>query len=178
MVVLLDVPVRNHIAMGAPLGLHASASLSPSAPHPDLPAPTAHQARRPASYQRRRTASPSARALRGCGGPLRGCQATAPSGPVGRRTANRRQRGAAALPPPSTTGPLQRAAAGLLPLLPQRRAAVRKVAATGAASGGRRAAARLEQRSRSGCTSPRRAPSPVGSCPLHRFASDPVSTDG
>ena len=45
-------------------------------------------------------------------------------------------------------------------------------------SGGRRAAARPEQRSRSGCTSPRRAPSPVGSCPLHRFASDPVSTDG
>ena len=174
----LDVPVGYHIAMGAPLGLHASASSSPSAPHPDPPAPPAHQARRPASYQRRRTVSPRARALRGCGGPPRGCQATAPSGPAGCRTANRCQRGAAALPPPSTTGPLQRAAAGLLPLLPQRRAAVRKVAATGAASRGRRATARPEQRSRSGFTSPRRAPSPVGSCPLHRFASDPVSTDG
>ena len=174
----LDVPVGYHIAIGAPLGLRASASSSPSAPHPDPPAPPAHQARRPASYQRRRIASPRACALRGCGGPPRGCQATAPSGPAGRRTANRRQRGAAALPPPSTTGPLQSAAAGLLPLLPQRRAAVRKVAAAGAASGGRRAAARPEQRSRSGCTSPRRAPSPVGSCPLHRFASDPVSTDG
>ena len=52
----LDVPVEYHIAMGAPLGLHASASSSPSAPHPDPPAPPAHQARRPASYQRRCTA--------------------------------------------------------------------------------------------------------------------------
>ena len=92
--------------------------------------------------------------MRGCGGPPRGRQATAPSGPAGRRTANRRPRRAAALPPPSTTGPLQRAAAGLLPLLPQRHAAVRKVAAAGAASGGRRAAARPEQRSRSGCSCP------------------------
>jgi len=92
--------------------------------------------------------------VRGCRGPPRGRQATAPSGPAGHHTANRRPRRAAALPPPSTTGPLQRAAASLLPLLPQRHAAVRKVAAAGAASGGRRAAARPEQRSRSGCSCP------------------------
>ena len=151
--------------MGAPLGLHASASSSPSAPHSDPLAPPAHQARHPTSCQRRRTATPERTCPCGCRGPLWGRQTTAPSGPAGRRTANRRQRRAAALPPPSTTGPLQSAAAGLLPLLPQSRAAVRKVAAAGAASGGRRAAARSEQRSRSGCTSPRRAPSPVGSCP-------------
>ena len=55
----LDVPVGYHIAMGAPLGLHASASSSPSTPHPDPPAPPAHQARRPDSYQHRRTAAMS-----------------------------------------------------------------------------------------------------------------------
>ena len=58
----LDVPVGYHIAMGAPLGLHASTSSSLSAPHPDPPAPPAHQARRPDSYQRRRTAAMSASA--------------------------------------------------------------------------------------------------------------------
>ena len=150
----LDVPVGCHIAMEAPLGMHASASSSPSAPHPDLLAPPAHQARHPTSYQRRRTATPERTCPCGCRGPPRGRQTTAPSGPAGRRTANRRPRRAAALPPPSTTGPLQRAAASLLPLLPQRHAAVRKVAAAGAASGGRRAAARPEQRSRSGCSCP------------------------
>ena len=55
----LDVPVEYHIAMEAPLGLHASALSSLSAPHPDPPAPPAHQARRPDSYQRRRTAAMS-----------------------------------------------------------------------------------------------------------------------
>jgi len=93
----LDVPVGYHIAMGAPLGLHASASSSLSAPHPDPPAPPAHQARRPDSYQRCRTAAMSASAwLRrttagtpghctiGAGGPphrqstsTRGCSAAA-----------------------------------------------------------------------------------------------------
>jgi len=58
----LDVPVGYHIAMGAPLGLHASASSSLSAPHPDPLAPPAYQARRPDSYQRRRTAAMSASA--------------------------------------------------------------------------------------------------------------------
>ena len=58
----LDVPVGYHIAMGAPMGLHAFASSSLSAPHPDPPAPPAHQARRPDSYQRRRTAAMSASA--------------------------------------------------------------------------------------------------------------------
>ena len=58
----LDVPVGYHIAMGAPLGLHASASSSLSAPHPDPPAPPAHQAKRPDSYQRHRTAAMSASA--------------------------------------------------------------------------------------------------------------------
>jgi hypothetical protein len=54
----LNVPIGYHIVMGVPLGLHASASSSPSAPHPAPPAPPMHQARRLASYQRRRTAPP------------------------------------------------------------------------------------------------------------------------
>ena len=153
----LDVPVGYHIAIGAPLGLCASASSSPSAPHPDPPAPPAHQARRPASYQRRRIASPRACALRGCGGPPRGCQATAPSGSAGRRTANRRQHGAAALLPPSTTGPLQRAAAGLLPLLPpppaRSRLRGRPLGVVGLLRGRSRGAARA-------------APAPSFLCPL------------
>ena len=58
----LDVSVGYHIAMRAPLGLHASTLSSLSAPHPDPPAPLAHQARRPDSYQHRLTAAMSASA--------------------------------------------------------------------------------------------------------------------
>ena len=136
----LDVPVGYHIAMGAPLGLHASASSSLSAPHPDPPAPPAHQARRPDSYQRRRTAALSASAwLRRTTAGTPGHCAIGAGGPPHRRSTSPPGRSAQGLRPSRLTSPaLSSAQSSLCPLRPQRRfrrRLVREDAAARAARG-------------------------------------------
>ena len=140
MTVPLDVPVGYHIAMGAPLGLHASASSSLSAPHPDPPAPPAHQARRPDSYQRRRTAAMSASAwLRRTTAGTPGHCAIGAGGPPHRRSTSSPGRSAQGLRPSRLPSPaLSSAQSSLRPLRPQRRfrrCLVREDAAARAARG-------------------------------------------
>ena len=153
----LDVPVGYHIAMGAPLGLHASASSSPSAPHPDPPTPPAHQARRPDSYQRRRTAAMSASAwLRRTTAGTPGHCAIRTVEPPHRRSTSPPSRSAQGRSPSRLPSPaLSSAQSSLRPLRPQRRfrrRLVREDAAARAARG-RQSTPQLEQR-------------PLGSRPL------------
>ena len=119
----LDVPVGYHIAMGAPLGLHASGSSSLSALHPDPPAPPAHQARRPDSYQRHRIAAMSASAwLRRTTAGMPGHCAIGAVGPPHRRSTSPPGRSAQGLRPSRLPSPaLSSAQSSLRPLRPQRR---------------------------------------------------------
>ena len=110
--------------MGSPPSLPCLYVVAPSAPHPDPPAPPAHQARRPASYQRRRTAPPE----RACPVRLRRTTAGTPghyaigaSGPPHRQSTSTPGRSAAAAPPhrlhpPHCRAPSRSPSAPLLPL--------------------------------------------------------------
>ena len=134
----LDVPVGYHIAIGAPLGLRASASSSPSAPHPDPPRPSCASGQAPCllpapphrfpkracpTRLRRTTAGMPGHCAIGAGGPPHRQSTSTPgysaATALHHRPSPTRRRGPAS-PPPS---------------------AARKVAAAGAASGGRQAAA-------------------------------------
>ena len=111
-----------------------------SAPHPDPPAPPAHQAKRPDSYQRHRTAAMSASAwLRRTTAGMPGHCAIGAGGSPHRRSTSPPGRSAQGLRPSRLPSPaLSSAQSSLCPLRPQcrfRRSHVREDATVRAARG-------------------------------------------